>query len=106
MRYKYTKRKLDKETNNRILSVTHYPKITPKNSDIIYYTRFDDTFMRLAYTYYGDQSLWWIIARANAPFKGNTKFTPGSKIIIPIEYQDFLNEFNRLNSIIEIEDNE
>lgn len=106
MRYKSTKIKLDKETNNRVLKITQYPKITPKNSDVIYYTRFDDTFMSLAYRYYGDQSLWWVIARANTPFKGNMKFTPGQKIVIPTEVQDFLNEFTRINSVKDIPDSE
>ena len=106
MRYKSTKIKLDKETDNRVLRTTQYPKITPKNSDVVYYTRFDDTFMGLANRYYGDQSLWWVIARANSPFTGNTKFKAGEKIIIPTEFQDFLNEFSRINSVKDIPDSE
>lgn len=106
MRYKYTKRKQDKETNNRILTTTVYPQIISKNTDLIYYTKFNDSYMKLANTYYKDQSLWWVIARANRPYKGNTRFQAGNKIIIPLEIDDYLNEFRRLNTIVDIKDAE
>ena len=101
MRYKSTKIKLDKETDNRVLQITQYPKITPKNTDVIYYTRFDDTFMSLAYRYYGDQSLWWIIARANREFKGTIKFEPGTNLIIPTEIDVIIDELDVVNKEFE-----
>ena len=62
-RYKSTKIKIDKFTNNRVLKVTEYPKINRKDSDIVYYTQDQDSFMSLLYhKFYGDQSLWYVIA--------------------------------------------
>ena len=70
-RYKYTKIESDKIYKNRVLTSTEYPEINASDTDIIYYVKYDDTYMSLAYRFYGDQSLWWIIARANNNFAGN-----------------------------------
>lgn len=106
MRYRHTDRKHDKETDNRIMGTTTYPEVIPKNSDVIYYTKFNDSYMKLAYKYYKDQSLWWIIARANPPYKGSTRFVAGTKVIIPVEISDYLNEFSRINNIRDVKDPE
>ena len=49
-----------------------YPNIPLRDSDIYIVTQGGDRLDTLAYQYYGDQSLWWIIATANnihdAPF--------------------------------------
>jgi nucleoid-associated protein YgaU len=37
----------------------------------------------LAYQYYEDQSLWWVIAKANNLGKGTWYITPGTLIRIP-----------------------
>jgi len=103
-RYKNTKIKNDIYSNNRVLRVTEYPKITPKESDVVYYTRFDDSYMSLAHRYYKDQSLWWVIARANSPFKGKFKFEAGTKLIIPTDISDVMSEMYLLNSTREISD--
>ena len=52
----------------------------------------------LSYRFYGTIENWWIIGRANAPFKAKTKFEPGTRLIIPIEIEDFLSEFAMLNT--------
>tara|TARA_B100002019_G_scaffold3624_1_gene2990 strand:+ start:6534 stop:6833 length:300 start_codon:yes stop_codon:yes gene_type:complete len=97
MRYKYTEIQNDKVSKKKVLTTTLYPEIESKDSDVIYYAKFDDSFMNLAYRFYGDQSLWWIIARAN-DFKGRTKFTVGQKLIIPIDIGDVVKQHNKLNS--------
>ena len=102
-RYKTTTIKND-SNGNRVLKTTEYPKIVSKETDIVYYTKDDDSYMSLAHKFYNDQSLWWIIARANSPFKGKFKFESGTKLIIPKDYSDFFSEMNILNSRVDIKE--
>jgi hypothetical protein len=46
----------------------------------------------LAWKYYKDQTLWWIIARANQEYIGcdSLFIEPGIRIRIPTEYINFL----------------
>lgn len=95
-RYKHTEIIKDKVTNKRVLKTTEYPEIIPSDADIIYYAKFDDTLMRLADRFYGDQTMWWIIARANN-FQGKTKFQVGQKLIIPANTGDINKKLLKLN---------
>ena len=65
------------------------------------YTKFDDSYSTLAYRFYDDVSLWWIIARANEGFKGNLRLPVGTKLNIPTEIGDILSELERLNNKVE-----
>lgn len=105
-RYKSTIIKKDKYTNNRVLRVTEYPKIPASEIDIVYYTRDDDSFMGLANKFYKDQTLWWVIARANGPYTGNFKFEAGSKLIIPMDLSKVFTEMSIINSRTDIIDKE
>ena len=47
-----------------------------------YYWKYGDTFLKLAYNFYGDQNYWWIIAQFNkVPFEGDLRV--GDAIFIP-----------------------
>ena len=98
-RYKYTKIESDKITKNKVLTSTEYPVIASSDNDILYFVKYDDTYMNLAYRFYGDQSLWWIIARANNNFVGNIKMEVGQKIIIPREVGEILKQHTKINRI-------
>ena len=100
-RYKNTIVINDKVTQNRKLNSTEYPKIEFKDSDIIHVTRFDESYMSLAHKFYNDQSLWWIIARANREFKGTIKFEPGTNLIIPTEIDVIIDELDVVNKEFE-----
>tara|TARA_A100001011_G_C14315877_1_gene847956 strand:- start:2642 stop:2959 length:318 start_codon:yes stop_codon:yes gene_type:complete len=100
-RYKSTFRVNDKVTKNRKLKITEYPKIDFKDTDVIHITRFDENYMSLAHRYYNDQSLWWIIARANDEFKGTINFEPGTNLIIPMEIDEILDRLDILNKQFE-----
>lgn len=104
MRYDFTKIKKDSATENRKFCTTQYPEIIRKDSDILYTTKFDDTLYTLSYRFYGTIENWWIIARANTPFKARSKFEPGTRIVIPIEIADFLSEFTLMNQQNDVED--
>ena len=102
MRYKYTEIQNDKVSKKKVLTTTLYPEIESKDSDVIYYAKFDDSFMNLAYRFYGDQSLWWIIARANIDyFKGNLQIPIASRLIIPTDIGDIVAELHRINRMAE-----
>jgi hypothetical protein len=63
-RYKHTKIKIG-SNGKRVFKPTMYPKIPVRDSDIFIYPKFGDRLDNLAQKYYGDVSLWWIIAKAN-----------------------------------------
>ena len=96
-RYKFTRIKKDKVEGVRYKSTTLYPTITRKDSDITYYTRFGDSYGSLANRFYGDQSLWWVIAKANG-IRGFTSLPPNTKLRIPSDISEILEKFKQLNS--------
>ena len=97
-RYRYQQVKFDKETGHRKLSTTEYAKIDSKNSDIVYTTKYGDSYSSLAQRFYQDSTLWCVIARANKEFQGNIRPKIGQKLIIPIDISDTIRELNNLNS--------
>ena len=99
-RYKYTKIESDKIYKNKVLTSTEYPEIKSSDTDILYFVKYDDTYMNLAHRFYGDQSLRWIIARANNNFAGNFKMNIGEKIIIPQEIGEIVKQHAKLNQIV------
>lgn len=94
-RYKHTKRKLDKD-GKIIYGTTYYPTITIEDSDKFIITTLDNRLDTLAHQYYGDFSLWWIIAKANG-IVGNTVLKPGELLRIPGEVPKILESFDDLN---------
>ena len=98
-RYKNTKILKDFATKNQKLASTDYPIIQSKDTDVIHYVSYEDTYMRLAHKYYDDQSLWWIIARANNNFTGNFTMKIGEKIKIPMEVGEILKQLGKLNRL-------
>jgi|TARA_B100001939_G_C16929257_1_gene613200 hypothetical protein len=99
-RYRFTKLLKD-ENGIRFRSITEYPKIVRKDTDVVYYTKFGDSYSSLAYKHYKDVSLWWIIARANEGFKGNVRLPINTKLNIPTEIGEILSDLERLNNRVE-----
>ena len=76
-----------------------YPKIPLDENDIYVETEFGDRLDLLAYQFYQDTSLYWIIASAN-PNKvdfGSLNISPGVQLRIPTNINDILNSYNNLN---------
>ena len=63
-RYTNTKKMID-VTGNRYYASTSYPEIKKTSDDIYIIVSKKDRLDLLAYQYYGDSTLWWIIAQAN-----------------------------------------
>lgn len=59
------------------------PQIEFSENDIYIYSKVGDRLDNLAYKYYEDQSLWWVIAKANNIGKGSWLVEPGLLLRIP-----------------------
>jgi hypothetical protein len=86
------------DDGKRYRSTVKYPVINKKSTDIYIVGSQHDRLDNLAYKYYEDARLWWIIARANNLGKGTLTVPIGTQIRIPKEYILIVNEYNSLNS--------
>lgn len=89
------------ENKTRYLTVK-YPEIPLDISDIYVYITRGDRYDLLASSYYGDSSLWWVIAKAN-PSQNFDSLTPniGSQIRIPgpQRISNIIGEYENINTI-------
>ena len=88
-----------KPNGDRVYSYTLYPKIPIQNSDIFINPTYGDRLENLANQYYGDSTLWWIIAQANG-IKGFTALYTKNfegELRIPTQISDILSEFKSMN---------
>jgi hypothetical protein len=75
-----------------------YPNIPLSESDLYIITTIGDRLDYLAYTYYRDSELWWIIAAANNNATNGFLFpTPGTQLRIPTDLNAVLNLYNQFN---------
>ena len=75
-----------------------YPTIAPTDGDYYVITTIEDRLDLLAYDFYQDSSLWWVIASANA-LPGDSIYPPvGVQLRIPTNLQSILNTYNRVNN--------
>ena len=94
-RYSFTKLKRDK---SGIISyqTTRYPPIPIQDSDIFVVTKVGDRVDSLAFQYYGDTTLWWIIAKANG-ITGKAAFDNATDLRIPGNVAKIIEDFKKLN---------
>jgi hypothetical protein len=77
---------------------TRYPSLAPTNNDYYIIARAEDRLDLIAFDFYGDATLWWIIATAN-DIPGDSMYPPmGFQLRIPGNVSDALNAFNKENS--------
>tara|TARA_R110000744_G_scaffold82042_3_gene161197 strand:- start:1587 stop:1883 length:297 start_codon:yes stop_codon:yes gene_type:complete len=94
-RYINTKRKVDAD-GKRVYGTTYYPEIPIGNSDTFIQAADRTRLDSLAFTHYGDVSLWWIIAKANG-IKGINVLKTGQLIRIPGNVNRIVGKFLELN---------
>lgn len=82
----------------RVYKTTHYPSIVPSDTDLIITAAETDYLDTLAYKYYGDPTLWWVIAMVNNIGKGRMSIEPGLQLRIPTNVGDIIATFIQLNS--------
>lgn len=96
-RYFYSDILIDEDKKFRKLKSTLYPKIEQQDDDIIITTVFGDRLDLLAFRYYGDVTLWWIIAQSNNIGKGTLNITPGIKLRIPQNIDKIFSDLEDIN---------
>jgi nucleoid-associated protein YgaU len=91
---RYNKIKTKKTNDGREVYVTKkYPNIPLQNSDTYIATETGDRLDTLANQFYGDSSLWWVIASANNIHDGAMGVDDGTILRIPQQYLKILNDF-------------
>lgn len=75
-----------------------YPTIPLSEDDVYVITTIGDRLDYMAYTYYRDSELYWIISVANNNVtKGSLFPIPGTQMRIPTDLNSVLNLFNQSN---------
>jgi len=75
-----------------------YPNIPLSENDIYVITTIGDRLDSLAYSYYRDSTLWWIIAAANNNITNGALYPqPGTQLRIPSDINNILNLVNQFN---------
>lgn len=100
---RYSRIKINKNPKDNngasFYSTTFYPKVPLSENDIYILTGEKDRLDLLAYQFYGDPKLWWIISTANPTISQSTLNPPvGSQLRIPLNTSQVINQFNQLNS--------
>jgi hypothetical protein len=85
--------------NTKYYQSVIYPNIPPKDTDLYIITTIGDRLDYLAYSYYRDSGLYWIISVANNNVtKGSLFPIPGTQLRIPQDKDDILAQYKQLNS--------
>ena len=80
-------------------NTAQYPTIPLRESDIYAITEWGDRFESLAFQFYGDVTLWWIISISNPEVVDfSSIFIPiGTQIRIPQDISPIIDSYNTLN---------
>ena len=97
-RYKFQPIRKDKDTEVQFLSRTKYPVIEEQDTDVKIIEKYGDNLTKLAFDYYGDVDLYWIIARRNK-FTNTIYPVIGQELYIPTDISEAISELNKLNRI-------
>lgn len=83
-RYRLFDNILRTEDGKRFLATNIPSEVSIENSfPITHIATETDRLDLLAYKYYGDAMMWWVIARANNLVNGTISVKPGTKLSIP-----------------------
>lgn len=81
-------------TGERVYRSKIYPDIPLRDDDIYVVTQVGDRLDGIAYQFYNDSSLWWIIASANNIHDAPLGVEVGIVLRIPKNYIDIIRQFN------------
>lgn len=82
----------------RLYKTVKYPQIPRTNGDIYVITTDGDRYDILAFKYYQDKSLWWVISSANAEYTQGSIYPPiGIQLRIPGNLNSILTAYDALN---------
>lgn len=88
-RYKFNKEEKS-SVRKRVYNSTLLPTLDKKEDDIYIYSVYGDRLDTLAYEYYGDATLWPVIATVNNIGKGTLFIKAGLQIRIPASPETFI----------------
>jgi hypothetical protein len=92
MRSRYETNDTKKTKDGRIVyKVKRYANIPLRESDVYVATETGDRLDTLANHFYGNSSLWWIIATANNIHDAKFSFPDGTVLRIPTQYIEIVN---------------
>ena len=75
-----------------------YPNIPLRDDDVYVMTELGDRLDTLAFQYYQDPTLWWIIASANTYEQSGLIITPGVQLRIPADKSKAIQVYNQVNA--------
>jgi hypothetical protein len=85
------------ESGNSMYAPTYYPDIVAKVDDDYIITGTEDRLDLIAYDFYGDSTLWWIVAMANN-LEGDSMYPPaGIYLRMPKNISELINSYNSYN---------
>lgn len=94
MASRYNNNPTKKEKSGKIVYQSRiYPSIPLSDEDTYVATETGDRLDTLAYDFYGDSNLWWIIAAANKLHNGKFSLPDGTVLRIPANYLNIVNNF-------------
>jgi hypothetical protein len=101
MKQRYNKNNLLTTTQGKpYYKSMFYPNIPLSENDIYIITTIGDRLDKLAYTYYKDSTLWWIISMANNNVTKGLLFpVPGIQLRIPIDINNVISLYENFNKI-------
>lgn len=77
-----------------------YPNIPLSENDVYVITTVGDRLDSLAYSYYQDSTLWWVIAMANNNItRGALYPSPGTQLRIPVDINNVIKQFDQFNQV-------
>jgi hypothetical protein len=86
-------------TGKQYFKQKFYPNIPLSSTDDYVITTIGDRLDSLAYSYYRDSTLWWVISMANNNVtKGSLFPEPGTQLRIPTNLNAVLSLYNQYNT--------
>jgi nucleoid-associated protein YgaU len=81
----------------RVYRTTIYPPVPVSEMDLQIVTNEGDYLDTLALKYYGDPTLYWIIANVNNIGKGRMSVEPGLTLRIPMDVSNVISQYKKEN---------
>jgi nucleoid-associated protein YgaU len=76
-----------------------YPDVPYSDEDNYVITTVGDRLDLIAFDFYGDAELWWLIASANSLPGDSLVPTPGTQLRIPVNVRAILNGYREINAV-------
>jgi hypothetical protein len=96
-RYTYSTIQTEPTTQRKYLGSIIYPKIKPTDNDLYVISESTDRLDLLAHKYYGDRTMWWVIAVANNINDASFYVAEGLQLRIPSNLSQILNDLEKIN---------